>query len=69
MKKQVLVIFINHLIESGTEYDHKRLFPLLETMLLDETLPEVVTITDFTSDKYSVREIRWIKQILSFKLY
>ena len=35
----------------------------------DKTLLEDVKIEDFTNEFYSVRDIRWIKQIFNYGVY
>lgn len=46
----------------------KALNELCLQIAVDPELNDVVNITDFSNELYSVRNIRWIKQCFNFKL-
>jgi hypothetical protein len=48
--------------------NNKYLAGLLLQIAVDPELNDVVEIKDFSPEQYSVRDLRWIKQCMSFHL-
>jgi hypothetical protein len=46
----------------------KHIYDLYLQISVDPELDDVVNITDFSNEFYSVRSIAWIKQCLNFRL-
>ena len=51
---------------SNQQYKH--LNELCLQIAVDPELSDIVNISDFSNEFYSVRAIRWIKQCFNFKL-
>jgi len=69
MNKYLLILILRHLREKATVKKGINIFELIHTINTDDKLGENVSIEQFTNDIYSVREIKWLKQILKFNIY
>lgn len=65
MNKQVLIQMLEL---AYTNQRTKHIYELCLQIAVDPELDDTVTIDDFSSELYSVRSIRWIKQCFHFKL-
>lgn len=65
MNKQLLLQMIEL---ANTNQKSKHIAELALQIAVDPELNDIVNISDFSNEFYSVRSIRWIKQCFNFKL-
>lgn len=62
------ILLLQMLELSYSNQSSKALNELCLQIAVDPELGDIVSITDFSNELYSVRSIRWIKQCFNFKL-
>ena len=66
MNKMLLVNMLKHAYNNQLS---KNILNLAIEIENDTTLPEEVSVVDFSNEFYSVKDIRWIKQVFVFYLF
>ena len=65
MKKQLLIEILQHAYSNQLS---KSINDLLLQIAVDPELGDDITIDSFSNEFYSVRSIRWLKQIITFRI-
>ncbi len=68
MKKELLLQLLLHQAYVASEMRANKYISLMDTIRRDSELKDIVCVSDFKNEVYELREIKWISQILNFKI-